>query len=264
MRTILIGITGASSSGKSTLACLLKRIFPHSEIIHEDDFYKPEKEVPFDPVRKERDWDCPEAIDMDAMKQTLSVLADPNTYARNPRAMVKDTKNGYYDYAMASSEPPINDASFDNDESFINDLAGKVSKKLALLGYQKDFRIFFLDGFLILPDAELLKMLSLTFFFKTNYQSLKNRREKRTYNVGGDVWVDPPGYFDEFVWPGYYTCHKELFVNGENELYIKKTGGNLKPEFMKQFDIFEFDNNDHCNTNELIQKVINRILEKIF
>ncbi|ODQ45752.1 hypothetical protein PICMEDRAFT_19642, partial [Pichia membranifaciens NRRL Y-2026] len=193
-RTILIGITGASSSGKSTLAHLLKSILPHSEIIHEDDFYKPEEDIPYDPIRKDRDWDCPDAIDMDAMKQTLSVLTKPNT-----------------------TEPTVNDAFFNNDERIIKDLMEKVNVKLEHFDSRESFRIFLIDGFLILPDKELLKMFSLTLFFKTSYEALKNRREKRTYNVGGDVWADPPGYFDTFVWPGYYTYHKNLFIRGNDE-----------------------------------------------
>lgn len=264
MRTILIGITGASSSGKSTLAHLLKSILPHSEIIHEDDFYKPEEDIPYDPIRKDRDWDCPDAIDMDAMKQTLSVLTKPNTYSMNLKAAVRETDNGYFDYAMASTEPTVNDAFFNNDERIIKDLMEKVNVKLDHFDSRESFRIFLIDGFLILPDKELLKMFSLTLFFKTSYEALKNRREKRTYNVGGDVWADPPGYFDTFVWPGYYTYHKNLFIRGNDEPYIKETGGNLKNEFMEQYNVFEFDNNDQCDADKLIKKVTLIIADKIF
>lgn len=43
-RTVVIGISGCSSSGKTTLARLLRDIFPETFILHEDDFYKPESE----------------------------------------------------------------------------------------------------------------------------------------------------------------------------------------------------------------------------
>ncbi|KAL1839755.1 hypothetical protein VTJ49DRAFT_1178 [Mycothermus thermophilus] len=43
-RTIIIGISGCSSSGKTTLARLLRDWFPETFILHEDDFYKPESE----------------------------------------------------------------------------------------------------------------------------------------------------------------------------------------------------------------------------
>jgi uridine kinase len=43
-KAFIIGISGCSSSGKTTLARLLRDIFPDSFILHEDDFYKPEEE----------------------------------------------------------------------------------------------------------------------------------------------------------------------------------------------------------------------------
>lgn len=43
-KAVVIGISGCSSSGKTTLARLLRDIFPNTFILHEDDFYKPEAE----------------------------------------------------------------------------------------------------------------------------------------------------------------------------------------------------------------------------
>jgi nicotinamide/nicotinate riboside kinase len=43
-KAVVVGISGASSSGKTTLARLLRDIFPNTFILHEDDFYKPETE----------------------------------------------------------------------------------------------------------------------------------------------------------------------------------------------------------------------------
>jgi nicotinamide/nicotinate riboside kinase len=43
-RALVVGLSGCSSSGKTTLARLLRDIFPHTFILHEDDFYRPENE----------------------------------------------------------------------------------------------------------------------------------------------------------------------------------------------------------------------------
>lgn len=43
---LLVGISGVSSSGKTTLARLLRDIFPNTFILHEDDFYKTDAEIP--------------------------------------------------------------------------------------------------------------------------------------------------------------------------------------------------------------------------
>lgn len=50
-KAIIIGISGCSSSGKTTLARLLRDIFPNTMILHEDDFYKPEAEYELAPPR---------------------------------------------------------------------------------------------------------------------------------------------------------------------------------------------------------------------
>lgn len=42
---IVVGISGCSSSGKTTLARLLREIFPDSFVLHEDDFYLPEDKL---------------------------------------------------------------------------------------------------------------------------------------------------------------------------------------------------------------------------
>lgn len=44
VQTLIVGISGCSSSGKTTLARLLRDIFPNTCILHQDDFYKEEKE----------------------------------------------------------------------------------------------------------------------------------------------------------------------------------------------------------------------------
>ncbi len=43
-KAVIVGISGCSSSGKTTLARLLRDIFPNTFILHEDDFYKQDKE----------------------------------------------------------------------------------------------------------------------------------------------------------------------------------------------------------------------------
>lgn len=37
-----VGISGCSSSGKTSICKILLRLFPDSVVIHQDDFYKPE------------------------------------------------------------------------------------------------------------------------------------------------------------------------------------------------------------------------------
>ena len=261
MKTIIIGLTGASSSGKSTIACILSTILPNCQIIHEDDFFKPESDVPYDESRKDRDWDCPDAIDFVKLKHTIRTLKEPSQYDSTIESIVADSGNGYYDYVLKSTEPPRNDASFQNDKTVILKVKKSVSEILDSK-YKNDYRIILLDGFLLLHDEELLELFDFTLFFKTNYQSLKDRREKRHYTVGESLWVDPPGYFDQFVWPGYYIYHKDRFTN-DDENVVKLTGGVLKSDFKDKYKVFEFSNQDNCDANRLIQDVISVVTEEL-
>jgi ABC-type glutathione transport system ATPase component len=43
-RAVVVGISGCSSSGKTTISRLLRDIFPNTFVLHEDDFYLPEAE----------------------------------------------------------------------------------------------------------------------------------------------------------------------------------------------------------------------------
>lgn len=49
-RAVIVGLSGCSSSGKTTLARLLRDIFPNTFVLHEDDFYRPEEESASHPI----------------------------------------------------------------------------------------------------------------------------------------------------------------------------------------------------------------------
>jgi nicotinamide/nicotinate riboside kinase len=69
-KAIVVGISGCSSSGKTTLSRLLRDIFPSTFVLHEDDFYKPEDQLP----KKNDlvDWDCAEALSIPDIVRSLN------------------------------------------------------------------------------------------------------------------------------------------------------------------------------------------------
>ena len=71
---LLLGISGPSSSGKTTLARLLRDIYPNAFILHEDDFYKTDTDIPLHPETGLQDWDCLEAIDLPALESALTFI----------------------------------------------------------------------------------------------------------------------------------------------------------------------------------------------
>jgi len=74
---LLIGISGPSSSGKTTLSRLLRDIIPQTFIIHLDDFYLPDVQIPL----KEgvQDWDCLESLNTPDFYAVLSYVKSHGT-----------------------------------------------------------------------------------------------------------------------------------------------------------------------------------------
>ncbi|EPE07766.1 nicotinamide riboside kinase 1 [Ophiostoma piceae UAMH 11346] len=72
-KAVIVGISGCSSSGKTTLARLLRDIFPNTFILHEDDFYKQDDQIPIG-ADGLADWDCAGAIALPDMEQALAYI----------------------------------------------------------------------------------------------------------------------------------------------------------------------------------------------
>lgn len=74
---MVIGIGGASRSGKSTLAALLVNQFRDRDftviVLHQDDFVKKVSEIPL--VNGEIDWETPLGIDFELSKDFLTYTA---------------------------------------------------------------------------------------------------------------------------------------------------------------------------------------------
>jgi len=74
-RTMLIGVAGASGSGKSFFSNLLKSQLKnyHTIILSQDDYYKDRSHIPV-PQRSLMNYDHPDAIDFDLLVEQLAAL----------------------------------------------------------------------------------------------------------------------------------------------------------------------------------------------
>ncbi|KAK9316171.1 P-loop containing nucleoside triphosphate hydrolase protein [Lipomyces starkeyi] len=196
-KIFLIGVSGPSSSGKSTLARLIRYVLPKSFILHEDDFYKPETEIPV--VNGIEDWDCPEAIDFIALRAAID-------YIKNNRKLPDNVH--YKEDQNNLGTPPVS-----------NEEADEIKKQvLGENSVTENTEFCIVDGFLLFNDDVITKQLDIKFLLRAPYESLKKRREARSgYATIEGFWVDPPGYFENIVWPGYVKAHKHLFEGEDLE-----------------------------------------------
>nr|POE96445.1 nicotinamide riboside kinase [Quercus suber] len=197
---LILGISGPSSSGKTTLARLLRDIFPNVFLIHEDDFYKTDTEIPKHPGTDLADWDCLESIDVVGFERTLRFIRETGSVPSD--FVSKEDKNSV--------------GKVDVDRSLIEDLRWKASRWM----FQDVPPIAIVDGFLLFSEdmQRIRENFDVKIFLRTDYATAKQRREARSgYVTLEGFWEDPPGYVDKVVWPNYVKDHQFLFEGGNVE-----------------------------------------------
>jgi len=202
-KAILIGISGPSSSGKTTLSRLLRDILPPTFILHEDDFYKTDTEIPNHATADVQDWDCLESINLPGLESALRHIQTNGTSP--PDFKSKEDQNSVGKSAV--------------DESIVDKLKAQAKTAFAGVG-----QVAIIDGFLLFSEEMkvIRSLFDVKLFLRTNYATAKQRREARSgYVTLEGFWEDPPGYVDQVVWPNYVKDHAFLFEKGDVEGELK-------------------------------------------
>lgn len=201
---MLVGISGPSSSGKTTVARLIRDQLNSHEpfralILHEDDFYKTDAEIPKNDEGLQ-DWDCVEAIDLPLFER---VLAYVKSHGRPPTDFEsKEDKNSVGRVSVSQKALQHCDA---DTAATAKQAHGPVT-------------VVIVDGFLLYSAdlAQVARHFDLKLFLRTTFATAKRRREARSgYVTLEGFWEDPPGYVEKIVWPNYVKDHKFLFENGD-------------------------------------------------
>ncbi|CAB4374212.1 unnamed protein product [Rhizophagus irregularis] len=275
-KVVTVGISGASCSGKTTLVRWLEKIFPNIQTVYQDDFFKPEKEIPIDPVTKLNNWDCPEAVDFNEFTKVLHQLRTTGTLPSTFQS--KESKNERKDIETIE----------------LNDLAEELSKKVKnLLKEKKDddnnnndnnddnhnhnnhnhhnhhnddddddeWNILLVDGFLLYVDQDVINELDTKLFVNASYDTLKTRRENRSVYVTIEgFWVDPPNYFDDIVWPNYAKANKHILDKLEKG---NEKIENLNSDTIKIDDLTILESDHPTMISKNVEKVVMMILDHI-
>ncbi|KAI2473405.1 P-loop containing nucleoside triphosphate hydrolase protein [Annulohypoxylon bovei var. microspora] len=211
-KAFIVGISGASSSGKTTLARLLRDVFPNTFILHEDDFYKPETELPSKDGLL--DWDCAESISIPDMTRALAHIREQGTFP--PLVDSKEDQNSI-------GSCPVSDAAIAAVKAKVASWASPGQPGHSILHFSPTpLRICILDGFLLYsPELEaggVPALLDAKLFLLVSRARATMRRERRDgYVTLEGFWTDPPGYVDKIVWPNYVASHAGLFEGGDVE-----------------------------------------------
>jgi len=195
-----------SSSGKTTLARLLRDIYPKTFILHEDDFYKTDTEIP---VNKDgvQDWDCLESINLPELEKALEHIK----------------LHGTLPDWLESKE----DQNSVGESGVVKERIAELKKEAhdLLSGRQSNVPITIIDGFLLFSEEmkAVRELFDIKILLRTDYKTAKSRREARSgYVTLEGFWEDPPGYVDNVVWPNYVKDHAFLFENGDVKGVVKQ------------------------------------------
>lgn len=200
MKLVLVGIGGPSSSGKTTVAKALHSLYPASTLVHLDDFYFPDDQIPKDAEKGVENWDCADAIDWTKFEQYIEAVRKSNG-------------------ATLPIESLELDPQLKLSEQEKQQLSSLAKDNLA----SPDYHFVFVDGFMLFHSEIIARLFDVKLFFRAPYAVLKARREARLgYNTVEGFWVDPPNYFDDIVWPEFVKSHKWLFEDEDVEKNLTK------------------------------------------
>lgn len=185
---------------KTTLSRLLRDILPKAFILHLDDFYLPDIQIPTkDGVQ---DWDCLESLNLPDFRDALSYI---KAHGASPPSLVsKEDQNAVGEHGV--------------DAAFIAECRSRIDTLFARKQWDKPIAI--IDGFLLFSEsmADIRRLFDVKLFLRTSYAIAKTRREARSgYVTLEGFWEDPPGYVDQIVWPNYIKYHSFLFESEDVE-----------------------------------------------
>jgi len=208
-RVILVGVGGATCSGKTTLAKHLNRILPDSVIIHQDDFAPPQELVPLHPVHNVQDWDAAAgAISWDRLVEFLRHVKETGTIPPDHRS---------HDHLNEQKEVKVEDKVLEKwIKEFETIKQDRKDNEKIIWGL--------VDGFLLYWNKDVFDQLDVRIMLRVPHDVLKKRRhERHGYHTAvqsdpeGSLWRDPPGYWENIVYPAYLDAHKDVFTNGDVE-----------------------------------------------
>uniref|UniRef100_A0A5K4F9J4 Uridine kinase n=1 Tax=Schistosoma mansoni TaxID=6183 RepID=A0A5K4F9J4_SCHMA len=208
-RQYVIGIAGASNSGKTTmtgkLAEYLQSIGYNVTCLQMDDYY----------------WGFQQA--------ELKTNGISYTFCHLSRIL-----QIYYFYLLKTivyfqphndkrhiRDPITNEPNFDCESAV--DWEGiitfmKLWSESQVL--EEQIRILIIEGILIMNKMELRNMMDLRIFLKITYENMLQRRKLRKYNT-----PDPPNYFAKYVWPTYLRTLDILEYSKDSIYYFDSNNG---------------------------------------
>ncbi len=243
-RALIVGISGATCSGKTSVAKLLAKTFVGSQTFNQDDFYFDEEHKGHIqiPELNHINWEVASAFDNERLAEAVADAAS-KVGRRRKNSKTHQGKEGDQEFVGTSK---------DDRESSCNkiwqqvqqtiDPAAAASEKSAVApsSSSSSTPLVIVEGITIFNSPALRRLCDVKVFLELDKETCWDRRKFRSYDP-----PDPPGYFDKIVWPFY-----------EKNLAEIKT-------LVDEKDRIHFIKAAPMTLNEIYQKVSSLIFQKV-
>jgi nicotinamide/nicotinate riboside kinase len=224
MKVVFIGLSGPSSSGKTTFAYLLKQIFPDvAYILHAGDICKEFDEIPT--VNGYLDCDGPDAIDYARM---ANILDHMRGHIGLPPEDFKSWQDEVFPGQEEKSLLTVPKEVVDNlrDQVFTEENLNLKSIKLVLV-----------DGFLLYQNPAVRERHDVKLFFRLSHKIAKERRFTRQgygSESNPDEFWKTENYVEKMAWRSYMEQHAFIFERGGvdggvDEVACERAGIKVQP-----------------------------------
>ncbi|KAL8956352.1 MAG: hypothetical protein Q9193_006114 [Seirophora villosa] len=198
---VMIGLSGAPASGKTTLAHLLVAILPPSTpsfIIHQDDFFV-RKHLLIPGADGKVGVDYRRTVDFSALKQLMSYSKEEGQLPPGFRSLQPEENR---ERALSRISPEV-----------IENMRASLANLPSLRDGQP---VGIVDGFMLFHSETIREMLDVKILLRASKEISKSRREEHAMDVHGPAgkighpW-DTLDYFDRVLWPNFVGEHAVLF-----------------------------------------------------
>ncbi|KAJ3661470.1 hypothetical protein Zmor_005865 [Zophobas morio] len=208
-KLLIIGISGVTCGGKTTLSSRLKECLPKTRLISQDDYFLDVDDPRHTWISELNhiNFDILSSLDMEKMNRDIQNIVR-NTHLFKISNSNKGNKN------IQSIE------TFQNLEVAVYE---KVKKS--------DVYILIVEGFSIFNYKPLQNAFHLKYYFTLSKEECWQRREQRVYEP-----PDCPGYFEKCVWPEHEEQLREVREEVTDVKYFDGTSNNAFESVLLDID----------------------------
>ncbi|KAF8600302.1 hypothetical protein BDV93DRAFT_266010 [Ceratobasidium sp. AG-I] len=178
-RVILIGIGGASCSGKTSLATKLRSVIPGCSILHQDDFWTKSENLPIHPKYSIPDAeDAAGAIEWPRFRAAVAQLkASPSSSGSTLNSGNSELDNSSSSFSFLS----------DRVVSEWREYFQQAEKEWLDREVKIEWKI--VEGFVLFYDSYIVQNLDVQIFIRSLGHVLRQRRLDRSYACPGSLII---------------------------------------------------------------------------